>query len=67
MAQRYYSLNRGQTKKDVVEDSSTTAGADVEVRIDLAGVDTSSQGKNEALQLLEYIKQAIKEDQFPPA
>lgn len=67
MAQRYFGLDRGQVKKDVTEGSSSTATKDVEVRIDMAGLAADSQGKKEVLMMLEYIKEAIKEQKFPPA
>lgn len=67
MAERYYGLNRGETKASVVEGSSSTATTDVEVRIDLAGIASDNQGRNEVLQMLENIKQAIMEDAWPPA
>jgi hypothetical protein len=67
MAERFYGINRGETEKDVVEGSATTATTDVEVRIDLAGIDTTGQGRNEVIQMLEYIKNAIMKDSWPPA
>jgi hypothetical protein len=67
MAERFYGLNRGQTKTDVTEGSSTTATLDVEVRVDLAGIASDGTGRNEVIQMLEYIKQAIQEDIWPPA
>lgn len=67
MAERFYGLDRGQTRKDVTEGSSSTSTLDVEVRIDLAGIATNGTGRNEVIQMLEYIKQAILEDSWPPA
>lgn len=67
MAQRYYGLNRGETKSDVTEGSSTTATLDVEVRIDLAGIAADGTGRNEVIQMLDNIKMAIQEDSWPPA
>lgn len=67
MAERFYGIDRGETKKDVTEGSSSTATTDVEVRIDLAGISTGADGRNEVIQMLEYIKQAILEDSWPPA
>lgn len=62
MANRYYGVDRGGEKKDITEDSSTTS-KDVEVVIDLSpGMDRA-----EALIMLEYIKQYIMEDTWPPA
>jgi hypothetical protein len=67
MAERFYGLNRGETKNNITEGSSSTATLDVEVRVDLAGIASNNQGRNEVLQMLDYIKQAIIEDQWPPA
>ncbi len=67
MAERYYGLNLGETKKDVTEGSSSTATLDVEVRIDLAGVTGGSKGRLEAITMLKDIVRFIEEDTWPPA
>lgn len=68
MAQRYYGLNRGETQTAVTEGSSTTAGLDVEVRVDLAGISAGGDGLSEVLTMLENIKQyIITKSKWPPA
>lgn len=67
MAQRYYGLNRGETEANVTEGNATTATLDVEVRIDLAGIASDGTGRNEVIQMLEYIKNFIMKDTWPPA
>jgi hypothetical protein len=66
MAVRYYGLNKGQIKKDVVEGSSSGSTA-VEIAVDLAAITVSGQGRNEVLQLLAYLIQWIEEGKWPPA
>jgi hypothetical protein len=66
MASRYYGVNLGQTKNDVVEGSSSGTKA-VEVQIDLTKVDATSKAKMQTIEALNYIIQAITEDQSPPA
>jgi hypothetical protein len=64
MADRFYGIDRGeQGKGEVTEGSSSTATTDVEVRIDLA----ANMEKQEVLNALDVIKQAIFEDTWPPA
>ena len=64
MANRYWSGEFGVTKADVAETGTTTAGADVEVRITY---DATNNGKQAALMALEAIVQRITEDTWPPA
>lgn len=64
MANRYWSGEFGVTKVDVAETGTTTAGADVEVRITY---DATNNGKQAALMALEAIVQRITEDTWPPA
>ena len=68
MAQRYYGLNRGETQDSVTEGSGTSAGLDVEVRVDLAGISAGGDGLQEVLAMLENIKQyIITKAKWPPA
>lgn len=67
MAQRFYGLDLGKTKNDVVEGSSSTATLDVEVRIDLAGITAAGLGRQDVIIMLNNITQAVEEDQWPPA
>lgn len=67
MAERFYGLDRGDTKNDVTEGAASTATTDVEVRIDLAGFPSDASYKSEVLQMLDMIKQYILEDSWPPA
>lgn len=64
MAERYYSVNFGQDKVSVAETGSTTAGADVEVRVTYTATNNSKQAMMVALELLA---QRIQEDAWPPA
>lgn len=64
MAARYYSVNFGQDKVAVAETGSTTAGADVEVRVTYTATNNSKQAMMVALELLA---QRIQEDTWPPA
>jgi hypothetical protein len=64
MADRFYSCEFGQTKVQVAETGSTTAAADVEVRITY---DASNNGKLAALVALDQIRNRIIEDTCPPA
>jgi len=64
MAERYYSVNFGQDKVAVAETGSTTAGADVEVRVTYTATNNSKQAMMVALELLA---QRIQEDAWPPA
>lgn len=63
MAERFYGLDRGETKNSVTEGASTTATTDVEVRVDLA----SNITRNEVLIALDDIKNYILEHNWPPA
>lgn len=64
MADRFWQGEFGDTKDDIVEAGSTSAAADVEVRITY---DATNNGKQAALMVLEAIKQRIIEDGWPPA
>lgn len=64
MANRFYSLNFGQKKTDVAETGSTTAGAAVELRITY---DAANNNKVAVIAALEYIKQRLVEESWPPA
>lgn len=64
MADRFYSCNFGQTKVDVAETATTTAGADVEVRVTYTA---TNNGKQALLVALSVIAQRITEDTWPPA
>lgn len=64
MADRFYQAEFGATKVGVVEDSSTDANADVEVRITYTADNNS---KTAALLALDAIRQRIVEDTWPPA
>jgi len=67
MAERFYGLDRGENGTgDVTEGAATTATLDVEVRIDLAAFSGAS-GRGEVLVLLDIIKNAILQDDWPPA
>ena len=58
MAERFYGLDRGETKNDVTEGASSTSTLDVEVRIDLA----SNVTQSEVVFLIEEIKNFILEN-----
>jgi hypothetical protein len=64
MADRFYSCEFGADKVAVAETGSTTAAADVEVRITY---DATNNGKLAALNALEQIKARIVQDSWPPA
>ena len=64
MANRYYSVYFGQDKVSVAETGSTTAAADVEVRVTYTADNNSKQATMLALELLA---QRIAEDTWPPA
>lgn len=67
MASRYYGIERGQTRKDVLEASSTSS-VGVELVVDLAKVSTDGQSQREILIAIEEIKQYIQtKAKFPPA
>lgn len=64
MADRFWRGEFGATKTDIVEAGSTSAAADVELRITY---DATNNGKLAALMTLEAIKQRIVEETWPPA
>lgn len=64
MADRFYSVEFGGDKVSVAETGSTTAAADVEVRITY---DATNNGKQAALVALDNIRARIIEDTWPPA
>jgi len=64
MAERFWSGEFGATKADIAETGTTTAAADVELRIIY---DATNNGKMAALMTLEAIKQRIIEETWPPA
>lgn len=67
MASRYYGVEKGQTRKDVVEGSSTNSTG-IELVVDLTKVTADSTGMNEVLKGLEYIKEFImSKAKWPPA
>ena len=63
MADRFYSVEFGGDVVAVAETGTTTAAADVEVRITY---DATNNGKLAALVALENIKQRITADAWPP-
>jgi hypothetical protein len=65
MADRFWSISAGQEKVAVAETASTTAGAHVEVRITYDNA-AFTNNKQAALRALEYVKQRIIEDTWPP-
>lgn len=64
MAERFYSCEFGQTKVGVAETGTTTAAADVEVRV---VYDATNNSKIALLTALEHIVNRITEDTWPPA
>lgn len=66
MADRFWSVSAGQSKHDVAETGTTTAGAHVEVRITYDNT-VLAKNKLEALTLLDLLKAKITEDSWPPA
>lgn len=64
MAERFYSCEFGQTKVGVAETGTTTAAADVEVRVIY---DATNNSKIALLNALEHIVNRITEDTWPPA
>ena len=64
MANRLRSGEFGAPKTDIAETGTTTAAADVELRITY---DATNNGKMAALMTLEAIKQRIIEETWPPA
>lgn len=63
MADRYWSASLGDDKVGVAEAATSTAGDHVEVRITY---DTAGMNKSAALRCLEFIRQRIIEDTWPP-
>lgn len=64
MADRFYGIDRGeQGVRNVTEGSGSTATTDVEVRVDLA----ANMSKLEVLLALDTLKEAIAQDNWPPA
>jgi len=63
MADRFYSLNFGQDKVAVAETGSSTAAANIEVRVTY---DATNNGKQALLNALENIRSRIVEDTWPP-
>lgn len=63
MADRYYSVEFGGDKVAVAETGTSTASADVELRITY---DATNNGKQAALIALEAIRQRLIEDTWPP-
>lgn len=65
MADRFYSCEFGTTMKSgVTEAGSTTASADVELRVTY---DATNNRKNALLMAVDAIKQKVLEDTWPPA
>ena len=64
MAARYYSIYMGQDKTAVAETASTTAAADIEIRITYTA---TGMTQGEVLKALEHLEARIKEDTWPPA
>ncbi len=64
MADRFWRAEFGATKVGIVEAATTSAAADVELRITY---DATNNGKMAALMTLEAIKQRIIEETWPPA
>jgi hypothetical protein len=64
MTDRYYGVEFGQDKTQVLEGGTSTAAKDVEVRITY---DATANGKQAAVVALEVIRQRIIEDTWPPA
>lgn len=62
MAQRYYGLDRGESKNSVTEGSGSTATTDAEVRVDLA----AGMSRSEVLLALDIIASRIVESIWPP-
>lgn len=64
MADRFYSCEFGQDKVAVAETGTSTAAADVEVRVTY---DATNNSKNALLNALRNIESRITEDTWPPA
>lgn len=65
MAERFYSGEFGASMKtDITETATTTAAADVELRIIY---DATNNSKLAALKAIDAIRQKVFEDTWPPA
>jgi hypothetical protein len=65
MADRFYSGEFGATMKtEITETGTTTAAADVELRVTY---DATNNSKQSLLMAIRAIEQKIIEDTFPPA
>lgn len=64
MADRFFGVEFGQNKTQVVEGGTSTATLDVEVRITY---DATANSKLAALVALDHIRARIQEDAWPPA
>lgn len=64
MADRFYGVEFGGNRQDVVEGGTSTATLDVELRVTY---DATNNGKAATLEALEQIKARIYEDTWPPA
>jgi hypothetical protein len=64
VADRFWSVEFGGDKVSVAETGSTTAAADVEVRITY---DATNNSKQAALRALATLAARITEDTWPPA
>lgn len=62
MAARYFGINRGQGKVDVV-DQATTPGSEIEIKI----ADTSAINQNTAIIQVQHLLDRLKEKNWPPA
>jgi hypothetical protein len=62
MPDRFYGIDRGNQGVSKVTESASTTGLDVEVRVDLIGM-----SKLEVLLALDTLKEAITQDNWPPA
>lgn len=64
MADRYWSVEFGGDKVSVAETGSSTAAADVEIRITY---DATNNSKQAAIKAIELLEARIIEDKWPPA
>lgn len=62
MAKRFWNINQGQHQTDVVEGAASGATA-VEINYDL----TAGLSREEVLFLIDFIKNVIIQDPWPPA
>jgi hypothetical protein len=63
MADRFYSLDRGETEFQITE-GAATSGEDIEVRFDLS---VTGLERDEVLRALEMIRNHIIKGNWPPA